>query len=164
MATANPSFLSAHNAARQELYTITTVTSPWKTSDIGVPRYDSIGPYATVSFDTTDTTVGSDISTSDGQSFNLTGNLTYTITASTNLVNGVASPSNPVTMVVFDINTNEVVGQVRNINGPLITSYTPAGDTTVIISASYWDEQDWQYPALLEKSEITIQAVDGYTV
>lgn len=164
MATANPSILSAHNAGRQELYTITTVTNTWKDSDVGVPRYDSIGPYASVAFDTTDIDIGANISTADGVAFSLSGGLTYTITASTNLVNGVTSPSNPVVLVVFDTTTFETVGQPRAITGPLITSYTPASDTVITISASYWNGQDWQYPALLENSEITIQAVDGYTV
>lgn len=160
MATANPALLVAHSSVPQQLYTITNTVAAWRTDDLGVPSYQTIGQYAGLTFDTTDKSIGGNIALVNPAVISLSGGITYEIIASTDLINHTTTT--PV-LTVFDVVSNQAVGQAVNINKKLVTYYAPSTDTAIVVSANLPTGEQWGYPSQLTNSQISVKAVDGWT-
>lgn len=160
MTTANVSVVSVHSSGPNYLYTTTT-------DQFNNTVFNSAGRSATIIMDTVDVNKGANVSyNSTTGVFSLVGNITYQLTGSARLIN---SAPDQAALQWVDKTIGGTVGQPAKfdaIASTNITYYTPARDTTVVLTAAIaapTSTLTWQYPAQLTNATAAVQAVSGWT-
>jgi hypothetical protein len=160
MTTANVSVVSVHNSTPNLLYTQST-------DQFGATTFPSAGRASTVTFDTTDVSVGTLVGyTSSTGVFTLTGNVTYQLTASARLLNSVADQA---ALQWVDTTIGGTVGQPAKfdaVSSTNISYYTPTENTTVVLTAAISSPTAgliWAYPAQLTNATAAVEAISGWT-
>jgi len=160
MTTAVVSTVSVHNSGPTPLFTQTT-------DQFGATVFASAGRAPTVIMDTVDVNVGSNVTyNSTTGVFSLVGNITYELTASARLLN---SAPDQAALQWVDRTIGGTVGQPAKfdtVTSTNITYYTPAQNTTVVLTAAIGSPTSgltWAYPAQLTNATAAVKAVSGWT-
>ena len=168
MATINPSIVDAYNETIQPMWTAETVTTIPSVPDheaqfppvLGATYFVSKGSSVPLTFDTTQTAIGSDISldATTGE-ITLAADVTYLITVTARQI-GV-TPTGTYQLIAEGDNTQ--FGLSETIGLPLIITITPAVESVYQVTVKPADGGLWPYPATIADASIVIQAVSGYT-
>ena len=159
MATSNQGVVSVHNSTDINLYNTTT-------DQFGKTVFTSPGRVKTIVFDTVDVTTGANVSyNSTTGVFSLNANVTYQLVASARIDSYQAPAGEPPALVWVDKTIGGVVGQPVPVDYTNVTTYRPAQDTTVVLTAATCRPSlplTWDYPNQLTNATATVSVVSGW--
>ena len=167
MSTINPSIVDAYNATIQPMWTAETVTTIPSVPDqpqfppvLGATYFLSKGSSVPLTFDTTQTAIGSDISLdAETGEITLAADVTYLITVTATQIGG--TPVGTYQLIAEGDNTQ--VGLSAPIDAPLVITVTPTVESVYQVTVKPGGGGLWPYPAAIADASILIQAVSGYT-
>ena len=152
MAAVTVSTASAHNAGAQNLYTL--VDDQFAKT---VPT--SVGSTATIEFDTSDVTTGSNVAIAANGEITLGEAQTYSLQARADVINGPAG-----NLQWYDVTNDADIGPAIPLGSGMTVLYdqVSVGDVVVTARAVTKDGSAWPYPAALVNATVAVQSVSGF--
>lgn len=164
MAIASPGLNTAAQTVPQACYTT-------ETNQFNKTVFTTPGRAVSVVFNSPDAPIGTDATIADTGVITLAdADLTYLFTTTVNAINiepndPAANLDNQYGVILFDSTNNTYASQAVAIGQSLTATYKPATAPASLVVLAYTPVgSEWQYPAQLVNSRITVQVVDGYTV